>query len=441
VVEDLLSKENKNLFDTEDGIVYSRTLAPELALHLKQERAKHLNFVQSYRNKWEEADCLLVSFPKCGSSWFRYCVEQISRRPTIGDGLLDENDTCLGCVDLPLLQQLDSYQYDSDSPILAKTHMPPHNNHKKMILIVRNYKEVLSRPILDNKEYSKSNFKMTMEQAFIRKDEYFSLLDFFDKFENDKLMIFYEDLIQDFQREMGKVVSFLNLREEDLNNFVKDYDLHKKTSIDMYTRSPTISLSVAVASDKVSHTDVDFASKRDIKYPLVFPPNQEASVVKTKHFNPHDFKHYDLICPLGRAEYFYDYNKKIIFILLDLGLGSDAVLIIKELKEKYNKNLKAAKLRDPKAPCSAVYTFPAVKFLEDQPEPEDNEYVNAIYSGLALEVRYSEPYSSHSANSKELRFHSKKLLSKKECIAVDNFLEKKDKVLYNKYLARYREEA
>ena len=81
-----------------------------------------------------------------------------------------------------------------------------------------------------------------------------------------------------------------------------------------------------------------------------------------------------------------------------------------------------------------------MKFLEDQPVPEGNEYVNAIYSGLALEVRYSEPYSSHSANSKKSRFHSKKLLSKKECIAVDNFLEKKDKVLYNKYLARYREE-
>lgn len=171
----------------------------------------------------------LLSYPRSGNFWTRYIIEYISKRPTQGyDSHLDgplSNRYNLG-VDL------------SAKPIVIKSHAETGGPDDGIILIIRDYKESITR-------HAKSgNFKTPnrMKEHFIHETQgishqgvdYIKTIELYDKFPGKKMVFYYEDLLQHPKNEIAKIVDFLNLDVSLMDKFMNEYNIHFKKSAKGY---------------------------------------------------------------------------------------------------------------------------------------------------------------------------------------------------------------
>lgn len=171
---------------------------------------------------------ILLSYPRCGNSWFRFCVEAISGRPTYPDSdyVMDLRNN-LNIKGTYVLRK-EHGLYDKDN--IDKVPVVQDNNifHKvKLIFLLRNYKECLIR---QNKDYN---------TVIIGKSKgpynYMENIKEFDKWPDDKkLLIYYENLLTNPKNELLKCVNFLDLNEEKLDDFMSKFDFYKQKSIEVY---------------------------------------------------------------------------------------------------------------------------------------------------------------------------------------------------------------
>ena len=179
---------------------------------------------------------LLLTYPKSGNTWMRYIVEYLSEQPTVeyqtnieaavGNGIkLD----CLGA-------RLKHLNVDLSKPaILIKRHSGDFRGERwsekdKLIIIVRDYRESLYRAL----------YKVTPAKLHKRCDAYMHILEFFNQFTGKKQIIYYEDLITDFEGIVDTVVSFLNIKKDKVDSLLSNYEYHKKACLEWYGTSITL---------------------------------------------------------------------------------------------------------------------------------------------------------------------------------------------------------
>ena len=139
----------------------------------------------------------VVSFPASGNHLTRFFIELLSERPTKGTGNIKDvelyNNTYL--EDIPFNIEKGSTDY-----IFYKCHSPI-NNVNKLIFLVRNPKEVITK----NSEY-----KFLPDYY----DSYFRLLDYFNNYKGDKILFFYEDILLNKKNFVKRLYSFLDIKKE-----------------------------------------------------------------------------------------------------------------------------------------------------------------------------------------------------------------------------------
>ena len=184
-------------------------------------------------------DTILISTPRSGLNWVRYCVEWFSRCKTPGrrrpipEGLLSSQDYILCRThDASSTRKADDIGtnddrvYDDDgNPLFSKA-----------VLILRNYKELFVRNIIATGKRK----KVVIPDAFRRgkpfslcpreMKQYISNIQGYDKFPGEKMFVYYEDLMTDFSH-MLKILDFMGI-EYDLSDF--DLEEHKLKSLESY---------------------------------------------------------------------------------------------------------------------------------------------------------------------------------------------------------------
>ena len=144
----------------------------------------------------------MLSYPRCGSSFVRYCVENLLQKPTLDCG--GRLNKVYG----------NSVQYKSNIPILRKEHFIKGINTKveKLILLVRNYKDSFISHNLRTFDLEKE--VDIMYDNLIKADyfykEYYDLIDYYDKFDQEKLIVYYEELIKKPQISIENILNFLD---------------------------------------------------------------------------------------------------------------------------------------------------------------------------------------------------------------------------------------
>jgi hypothetical protein len=150
---------------------------------------------------------IILNYPRCGSNFLWYSIKEIT-------GI-----------------------------ILGKTHgqnkeFCEENYHDKLIFMIRNYKECIPR---QTKDYSfGEKFKSQLLNYKTNSDEhhfdYISVLEYYDKYEKDKIIIYYEDFISNTTTELLKVIKFIvgDIDEIKINQYIENIELHKKNSSDRY---------------------------------------------------------------------------------------------------------------------------------------------------------------------------------------------------------------
>lgn len=75
-------------------------------------------------------------------------------------------------------------------------------------------------------------------QKIIQKSKsyYFDILQLYDSWNSNKrLLIYYEDLIQDFENQMKKMLSFLEIDDNNLQSFMENYENLSEQCLHAYT--------------------------------------------------------------------------------------------------------------------------------------------------------------------------------------------------------------
>jgi len=172
---------------------------------------------------------LLLSYPRSGNTWLRYSIECITKKPTIGylDPLSAKFDRN------PIGHFVDIGIDKGANNIMTKRHAVEMIDEPidKLIIVVRDYKEVIIR---HRKEAPNVSLLKDSCKSDNSTHNYIQLIDYFDKFEGDKIMIHYEDIITDIKSVLKKLVDFLEESDEHIEDFMNKIETHKINSIGIY---------------------------------------------------------------------------------------------------------------------------------------------------------------------------------------------------------------
>ncbi len=176
---------------------------------------------------------LLLSYPRSGNTWYRYCIEYLTKKPTIGYTIPESapwDMKCLGSfVDLGVDLNADN--------ILIKRHAIDCIDQPvdKFILILRNYKECIIKHTLTDPK----NTNMPLNVHILIQSNYMILLQHYEAFSKEKMVIYYEDLITDVQPILEKSLQFLQHDDTYLKSFMENLEYHKEASLNLYGNSET----------------------------------------------------------------------------------------------------------------------------------------------------------------------------------------------------------
>lgn len=177
----------------------------------------------------------LLSYPRSGNTWARYCIEYLTGRPTFHRYINDPRNYPIGW--------LAGFEINPNLAPIEKVHtqkeLEKNNGDRrkdKLILIVRNPKEALSR-------HGGTEITLGVLQGDGSKGNsdpriYFNNIAVYDSWNSQKrLLIFYEDLVAKPIQTLATILIFLDSSFDKIDSFMSKYMLHKKAAIKLYKDS------------------------------------------------------------------------------------------------------------------------------------------------------------------------------------------------------------
>jgi hypothetical protein len=183
------------------------------------------------------AKAVLVSFPKSGSNWVRYCIEFFSGAPTPGGSrqlLVTEGE--------PIIDRHHFLDKRDRTAYLAHTRNDRRTAREKLpnvdllrpLRLLRGYRKrqkmIASRRLI---LLIRDPFALYVRQGAtspIALRGYFTNIRVFDKARQDKCLVYYEDMIRDF----GEVERILEFLEIDFSRIGFDVEEHRQRSLALY---------------------------------------------------------------------------------------------------------------------------------------------------------------------------------------------------------------
>lgn len=162
----------------------------------------------------------LVTAPRSGTHFMLYSLEYLTKRPWNVGG----QKTIWKWFDLGSDPQKEPLTHTHNfSRLRAKQ-----EEGDRMLLIVRNYREAITRHY--------QNYEKTLKSIESNCD-YFANLYTYEKWpEDSRLLIYYEDLMKDPEYYLRKILLFFNEETKYLARYMEDYDYHRDRLIRYYRR-------------------------------------------------------------------------------------------------------------------------------------------------------------------------------------------------------------
>jgi len=171
---------------------------------------------------------VILSYPRSGNTFFRYCLEWMSGRPTVG---ADGHKYKVYPYSIANVSSKLEHVNISSAPIAIKRHQIEQEDYNRdwLIIIVRNYKEAILR--------HKGHHMGFPDDA--QKNKYYHPLEVFEKWTKPKMLIRYHDLISKngLTKISKNVFNFLNLEDSKisyLNDLINNQYTHRQEAIKQY---------------------------------------------------------------------------------------------------------------------------------------------------------------------------------------------------------------
>ncbi len=169
---------------------------------------------------------IIFSYPRSGNTWLRYIIEVLTGRPSLGTPDNLPNDPPIG-------QRFEGLSVDLDAvPSALKRHELHHleqgDEQRPLVVAVRNYKECIVRHRHFLQEH---NDPFTFEQE---SGLYMAPVAYFDHHVPEKLLLYYEDLIETPGVSITHLARFLGVAEQARLDFLNRYEEHRTQSLQHY---------------------------------------------------------------------------------------------------------------------------------------------------------------------------------------------------------------
>jgi hypothetical protein len=191
----------------------------------------------------------LLSYPRSGNTWLRYCLEFLTQRPTFSRiGLYHAKQQ-------PIAWSA-GFDIDLDKPIIEKIHAPRElgafNIHAdKLILLLRNPKEQILR--LTHHSITALQQDRSIGIGY-RIGVYFDNIALYDKWpKHMRLCVYYEDLLTSPRETLSQILLFLDEPLSRLDSFMRDYEYHKQRAITFYRTGSSNGIDLLFHSRKVAY--------------------------------------------------------------------------------------------------------------------------------------------------------------------------------------------
>ena len=164
----------------------------------------------SKRKRIKTDHTALWSYPNSGNTWVRFIVEYLTGCPSCGANKNPKDiSICLQRIKL----MLPLIHVDMSKPFaIYKKHQPyPLNKNSSLILLIRDYSTCMSK-------------------VSMKFNQYLDLIVAYDRFEGEKMLIYYEDLLTKPQVEIYKLKQFFNAPEKRYKTLMKRYRRYQTIS-------------------------------------------------------------------------------------------------------------------------------------------------------------------------------------------------------------------
>lgn len=155
---------------------------------------------------------ILLSYPRSGNHLVRFFIELLSETPTFGN---DSNEKDIEIYKNNFSEfipfNIDENKKYSKNNCYCKKHKAPKKPSRKIIFIIRNPKEVLLR---------QSNYEMNIDGKKYSFNSYFDLIDYYLQSKGKKLILFYEDILNNKIEFIEKLYDFLCIDNIEKKNYV-----------------------------------------------------------------------------------------------------------------------------------------------------------------------------------------------------------------------------
>jgi len=193
---------------------------------------------------------ILLTYPRSGNSWARYCLEVLTHKPTHGDPrgirpdayqrLRDDPDWAVKHLICPLGMLVNLGIDPAQPPIVHKRHNVIETDAAaadklKLVEVIRDYKECIIR----NRCYRPNATWKLYDDWRERFDKevpvYLKHVNWYDSWTGPSHMLHYEDLLTDPGNTLTELLEFLDEDTEPVEQFVADLEHHRKQSVKIYT--------------------------------------------------------------------------------------------------------------------------------------------------------------------------------------------------------------
>jgi hypothetical protein len=164
---------------------------------------------------------ILVSHPRSGLNWLRYCIEHFSGRPTPGFGkLVTEGD--------PVIYRTHDVRKtsgpDSSDCMFYEEGRYPRFMRQVLTLCGRRFRPIFPRMVLLVRDYHDNAVRNEWNPS-----RYAVNVQAYDAFEGEKMILYYEDVKDDFS-EVERLLDFLGVSHDE----PFDVEAHRAKSLAWY---------------------------------------------------------------------------------------------------------------------------------------------------------------------------------------------------------------
>lgn len=183
----------------------------------------------------------LLSFPRSGNTWVRYCVEFFTKCSAVYNTTeIKITDNLLNDLNINLKISKTLLKMHAMNDLRFKNSC----NFHKLIILVRNPFEAIIRDI-KNKDNN---------LVIKRTNKYMHILQVYDKWQTERLLIYYEDLVLKPKTTIIKILKFLKLDISAVNEFMQNYEKHKKICLEYYNKEESGSITRGDVKKLIYHS-------------------------------------------------------------------------------------------------------------------------------------------------------------------------------------------